>query len=261
MPLIEKKLFENVDRVATAIRNLQTFEPDEGYYLAFSGGKDSCTIKTLADMAGVKYDAHYSVTGIDPPELVHFIKEHHADVKWERGDIPLLIRLQTRGFPIRQGRWCCQLLKEGGGGGRVVITGIRKKESYARSKRKLVEHCIKGSNKTYLHIIIDWSSEDVWDFLKGNDIPYCSLYDEGFKRLGCIFCPMQTASNKERDRKRWPSFEKAFRHAFRKLYKNRVDKGNDSVSRWKDGDDMFDWWISNVSAPPKDGEGDPGLFD
>lgn len=49
-----------MDKVETAIQRLQTFEPPEGYYLAFSGGKDSVVIKSLADMAGVKYDAHYN---------------------------------------------------------------------------------------------------------------------------------------------------------------------------------------------------------
>lgn len=49
-----------MDKVETAIKRLQTFEPPEGYYLCFSGGKDSVAIKALADMAGVKYDAHYN---------------------------------------------------------------------------------------------------------------------------------------------------------------------------------------------------------
>ena len=40
------------DKVETAIKRFQTFEPPEGYYLAFSGGKDSCVIKALADMRG-----------------------------------------------------------------------------------------------------------------------------------------------------------------------------------------------------------------
>ena len=62
------------DKVETAIERLRTFEPPEGYHLAFSGGKDSVVVKALADMAGVKYDAHYNVTSVDPPELVQFVK-------------------------------------------------------------------------------------------------------------------------------------------------------------------------------------------
>lgn len=72
------------DKVETAIMRLQMFEPAEGYYLAFSGGKDSVVIKALADMAKVKYDAHYSVTTVDPPELVTFIRDIYPDVIFEK---------------------------------------------------------------------------------------------------------------------------------------------------------------------------------
>ena len=57
--LIEHTLLGVVDKVENAIEVLRTFEPREGYYLAFSGGKDSIVIKALCDLAGVKYDAHY----------------------------------------------------------------------------------------------------------------------------------------------------------------------------------------------------------
>ncbi|GAH28018.1 unnamed protein product, partial [marine sediment metagenome] len=78
--LVEKTIFgEIIDKVQTAIDRLKQFEPPEGYYLAFSGGKDSIVIKELADMAGVSYDAHYNNTTIDPPELVYFIKDIYPD--------------------------------------------------------------------------------------------------------------------------------------------------------------------------------------
>lgn len=63
-----------------AIQRLKSFEPPEGYFLAFSGGKDSQCIYHLAKMAGVKFEAHYRVTSVDPPELIYFIREHYPDV-------------------------------------------------------------------------------------------------------------------------------------------------------------------------------------
>lgn len=68
------------DKVQTAIDRLRAFEPEDGYYLAFSGGKDSQCIYHLAEMAGVKFDAHYRITSVDPPELVRFIKTQYPDV-------------------------------------------------------------------------------------------------------------------------------------------------------------------------------------
>lgn len=72
-------------KIQASVERLKAFEPADGYLLAFSGGKDSVVLKALADMAGVKYTAEYRVTGIDPPELVRFIRKYHPDVVW---DIP-----------------------------------------------------------------------------------------------------------------------------------------------------------------------------
>lgn len=81
MSLIEYDLFgQKRDKVQTAIDRLRAFEPKDGYFLAFSGGKDSQCIYHLAKMAGVKFDAHYHVTSVDPPELVQFIKAQYPDV-------------------------------------------------------------------------------------------------------------------------------------------------------------------------------------
>ena len=68
--------FEGKTKAEIAIARLQNFEPPDGYYLAFSGGKDSVTILALAKQAGVKFDAHYHYTTCDPPELVQFIRRH-----------------------------------------------------------------------------------------------------------------------------------------------------------------------------------------
>lgn len=140
-----KKMNEDLKRkVEASIKRLQSFAPKEGkYYLAFSGGKDSVTIKALADMAGVKYDAHYRVTSVDPPDLVAFIRDFHPDVK---RDIPRdkdgkpitmwSLIPQHRILPMRYARYCCQELKEDGGEGRKTITGVRWAESTNRSKNQ-----------------------------------------------------------------------------------------------------------------------------
>ena len=57
-----------------AIEFLQEHEPPEGYFLAFSGGKDSVVLYDSALRSGVKFEAYYSATGIDPPQLIKFIR-------------------------------------------------------------------------------------------------------------------------------------------------------------------------------------------
>ena len=251
------------DKAETAIKRLKAFEPPEGYWLAFSGGKDSQCVYHLARMAGVKFEAVYSVTSVDPPELVQFIKKHYPDVRFQRlyydDNKPEHYYANGKPKPItmwsliadhtlpptRKARYCCAALKEPGGGGRVVVTGVRWAESVNRkathgavdiqgkpkqtrkiadengstyklnkhgeiimnddndANRRTVEQCYR-TRKTMVNPIIDWTDEDVWDFLNSNGIPHCSLYDEGFTRIGCIGCPLSGRKNMERDFERWP---------------------------------------------------------
>jgi len=228
-----------------AIKRLKNFEPSEGYYLAFSGGKDSVVLKDLADKAAVKYDAHYSVTTIDPPELVHFIRRVHPDVHWERPEKAFLTRLVEKGFPRRQGRWCCEEYKEGGGSGRVVLTGIRAAESARRGKRRMVEVCMKDPSKRFVHPLIDWTERQIWSYIRLSNIPYCELYDQGFDRIGCLFCPMIYHKRRQHEVRIYPRYAAAFRKAFRRLYERRKAAGAESVNRWPDGDAMFEWWIGD----------------
>ena len=132
-------------KVKKSIERLKAFEPPEGYYLAFSGGKDSVVCKTLLDEAGVKYDAHYRVTTVDPPELVRFIKDKHADVSrdvprygtrregWADKPITMWNLIPWKMMPpTRIVRYCCDFLKESGGDGRMTVTGVRWAESVSR---------------------------------------------------------------------------------------------------------------------------------
>lgn len=140
MALIEYTLEGKENKVETAIKRFKAFEPPEGYFLAFSGGKDSVVIKRLAEMAGVKFDAHYSVTSVDPPELVRFVKEQ-KDVSFDiprdkDGNAITMWNLipKKKMPPTRIARYCCEKLKECAGEGRLTVTGIRWAESVGRKK-------------------------------------------------------------------------------------------------------------------------------
>lgn len=131
------------NKVKASIERIKAFEPEEGYYLAFSGGKDSVVCKALLDMAGAKYDAHYRVTSVDPPELVRFIREKHPDVerdisRYSDGKPITMWNLIPRNLmpPTRMVRYCCEMLKESGGDGRKTVTGVRWAESVSRSKNQ-----------------------------------------------------------------------------------------------------------------------------
>jgi phosphoadenosine phosphosulfate reductase len=52
-----------------------------GFYLAFSGGKDSQALIHIAEMAGVPFEAEMSMTSVDHPEVIRFIRRHYPEVK------------------------------------------------------------------------------------------------------------------------------------------------------------------------------------
>ena len=130
---------EICDKVELAIKRLRAFEPQEGYWVAFSGGKDSQCVYHLCKMAGVKFDAHYAVTSVDPPELVKFIKTHYPDVRFEyprdsKGNVITMWNLIPKKCipPSIVVRYCCEELKESAGEGRFTVTGVRASESRNR---------------------------------------------------------------------------------------------------------------------------------
>jgi phosphoadenosine phosphosulfate reductase len=237
--LIEQTLWGERDKVKIAIERLQNFEPPDGYYLAFSGGKDSVTILRLAEMSGVKFDAHYNITTVDPPELVRFIKTF-PQVERHRPEMSMWPLILFKGFPpMRQRRYCCEHLKERGGSGRLVVTGIRWEESTRRKRRHMTETCFQDGTKTYLHPIIDWTTEEIWEFIHRENIPYCSLYDEGRKRLGCVLCPMNNHAKEECER--WPKIAAQYLRTFDKLVARGVTPTGKKLT-FKTGQELFDWW-------------------
>ena len=134
---------EMSEKVFKSLERLKAFEPEEGYYLAFSGGKDSVVCKALLDMAKCKYDAVYRVTSVDPPDLVRFIKDEHPDVVREvprdsDGKPMTMWNIIPRHLmpPTRIVRYGCSDLKESGGDGRMTVTGVRWAESSNRKQNQ-----------------------------------------------------------------------------------------------------------------------------
>lgn len=131
-----------------AIGYFQTFEPqDEPYYLCYSGGKDSDVIRILADLAGVKHEIVHNITTVDAPETMKYIRSIPGVImsKPEMSMAQLIVKKKFP--PTRIARYCCEVLKERGGKGRMKVTGVRWAESPNR-KANQGRVTIIGKSKT-----------------------------------------------------------------------------------------------------------------
>lgn len=256
--MTQNTLTEGIDLVQQSINYIKQYEPPEGYYLAFSGGKDSICIYWLCKRAGVKFEAHYHNTTIDPKGLPSFIRKNYPDVKieypyykGERTDFYKLVAM--KGLPRRMFRWCCSVLKEGGGGkGSTVITGVREEESVQRRGRQIYSE-FKG--KFILLPIYHWKTTDVWEFIKTNKYPYPKLYDEGPKRLGCTFCPLSCKEKRARDYREYPERVKKLEQSVETLIKNRPDISLNTPKFWNGDAKKIVWWWVHESEPPESAKG------
>ena len=265
----EKKLNHSIELLRKAERIALKYDRDDGFYLAFSGGKDSQALYHVAKMAGVKFKAHMSLTSVDPPQVIRFVKNVYPDVVLHKPKMSIYQRAVERGIlPTVRVRWCCADFKESAGAGKVTLIGIRKEESARRAKRHEVEvsdrkfggnleefeawsktqiekqqnkskrkinedefsvkadnevRCINGKDSILISPIFDWSEKDVWYFLNEvAKVPHCSLYDEGWHRIGCIGCPMSSAKQKQIENTRYPHVKRNWIKAIKAIRGGKI---------------------------------------
>lgn len=142
MALIEHTLFGTVNKVDQAIQRIRMYDPiangwmDEPYYVAYSGGKDSDVLRILFEMSGVKYDLVHNHTTADAPETVRYVRSIPGiQINYPKESMWQLIP-RKKMPPTRVVRYCCEVLKEHGGEGRFVSTGVRWAESANRKKKR-----------------------------------------------------------------------------------------------------------------------------
>lgn len=242
--------------------------------LCYSGGKDSDLLLQLTLAAGVPFEIQHSLTTADAPQTVNYVRKvfHELEIRGIKATINRGIykgRTATMWSlipqklmpPTRIVRYCCSILKETAGKSRHIMTGVRWAESTARKGRgmyesieqkkedrvilnndnadfrRLHERCALRA-ETVTNPIIDFSDAEVFAFL--GDIPLNPLYDMGFKRVGCIGCPM-AGRIRHFEFELFPAYKRLYLSAFERMLKEREARGKDTP--WKRPEDVYRWWM------------------
>ena len=301
MKNIQISMFPLTHKVKKSVERLQAVYDGTPLWISTSKGKDSLVLEGIAELSGCKYEKHFTLTSVDPPELIEFAKRDKdliIDVpRYPDGtQITMWNLIVKKKFPpTRRVRYCCSELKECFGVGEKVCTGVRWAESVNRQtnqgevtffdkkmlknineskanyrvtkrggivmnldndeNRRMIEQCYRTS-KMLINPIIDWTDNDVWEFIKGEKIEYPDLYDKGYNRIGCIGCPMSGKNGDELEK--YPIYKQNYINAFdRMIHKN---KDTTNYKSWRSGQDVYDWWISGGIVKDKIIDGQTTYF-
>ena len=270
---LRRKMLYSIELLRKAEKIAMNYDKDDGFFLAFSGGKDSQALYHIAELGGVKFKAHMNLTSVDPPEVIRFVKKYYPDVELAKPKESIYnIAIRRKILPTMRVRWCCAEFKESAGAGKVTLIGIRHEESSRRSRRNEVEissrkfsgtldgleeyrqeqkakearrkskkdgvnimnadqeqtlGCIHGKESLLISPIIHWTERDVWEFLNQVvQVAHCELYDEGWRRLGCICCPMSSAKHRRMEELRWPHVKRNWIKAIKAIRNGGYSKKN-----------------------------------
>lgn len=135
-----EKLKYSVDLIRKAEKIALRYDAEDGFYNTFSGGKDSQVLYHIVKMSGVKFKTHMSLTSIDPPQVIRFVRNEYPDVDMIKPKMSIFQDAVNRKIlPTMKIRWCCADFKETAGAGKVTLIGIRAEESARRARRHEVE--------------------------------------------------------------------------------------------------------------------------
>lgn len=274
MSSVEKEKLA-IDRIKMAAALSEHFYK-KPVLLCYSGGKDSDVLLELAKRSGVRFEVQHSHTTVDAPQTVYHVRDtfHALEMKGISCTINMpkmtmwQLIVHKKIPPTRLIRYCCSELKEQAGKNRHILTGVRWAESVKRKKRgiyesieskqdrkiilsndnddkrMLTEHCQQKS-KTVTNPIIDWTDAEIMDFIQAEKMNINPLYSNGYCRVGCVGCPMAGRRIREKEFFDYPTYKKAYIHAFEKMLEARKAAGLQCNAKWASGRSVFEWWIEN----------------
>ncbi len=83
------------------------------------------------------------------------------------------------------------------------ITGIRADQTQNRAAANKFEIDVQFGRILKANPLIDWTWEQVWDYIKANKVPYNKLHDKGYPSIGCEPCTRAVTKGEDLRAGRW----------------------------------------------------------
>jgi len=223
----------------------------ENVAVSFSGGKDSLVALDLAIRAGVT-KAVFCDTTVEFDETIEYVEKVKAfygiNLMLIRGRVNFFESIERVGLPSRKARWCCDVHKFGPIAKyardyriKAFITGLRKDESKRRAS-----YMVRDRNPmipvSQINPLLDWTVEEVWEYIRTYNLPYNPLYDKGLKRIGCWCCPYKTDAEWKQMQELFPEKVRHFEEILEKKAEKLKIRGKKSFIKER----KWASWVSPI---------------
>jgi thioredoxin-dependent adenylylsulfate APS reductase len=147
----------------------------------------------LIDRVRERYEMNIEIYYPEAKELATFVSREGINPFYR--SVPLRLR-------------CCEIRKVNPllkvlDGLDAWITGLRRDQWASRSNIRKVEIDGDHGGIAKVNPLADWTEEEVWEYIRANDVPYNALYDQGFTSIGCTPCTRPTREGEDKRAGRW----------------------------------------------------------
>jgi thioredoxin-dependent adenylylsulfate APS reductase len=147
----------------------------------------------LMDEVRERYGIPVEVYFPDPDDLAQMARKHGVNPFYRSVSLRLLCCNIRKVNPLNRA------LKDLD----AWITGLRRSQGETRADTAKIEIDAVHGSIIKVNPLADWSDDQVWEYIRANQVPYNKLYDKGFTSIGCDPCTRPIKPGEDSRAGRW----------------------------------------------------------
>ena len=147
----------------------------------------------MIDRVRDRYRVEIEVITPDGDEIRRMVGEHGSNLFYDS------VELRRLCCDVRKSRPLARALA----GYDAWVTGVRREQALTRSHTAVVAADPEHEGLTKIAPLAAWTKDQVWSYIRENELPYHSLYDLGYTSIGCAPCTRATTAGEDERAGRW----------------------------------------------------------